>query len=69
MSVLFCKYLRNQSSDLYEIFYGGQSLSRFKFHDDQCTNVRARLVNAHAHVLSRVRASTARVRAFVHGSS
>ena len=26
-SVLFCKYLRNQSSDLYEILYGGQSLS------------------------------------------
>ena len=27
MSVLFCKYLRNQSSDLYEILHGGQSLS------------------------------------------
>ena len=26
MPVLFCKYLRNESSDLYEIFYGGQFL-------------------------------------------
>ena len=30
----------------------------FKFHEDQYTNVRARVVNAHKHVLSRVRAFT-----------
>ena len=27
ISVLFCKYLCNKSSDLYEILYGGHSLS------------------------------------------
>ena len=27
MPVLFCKYLRNESSDLYEILCGGQFLS------------------------------------------
>ena len=26
MPVLFCKYLRNESSDLHEILYGGQLL-------------------------------------------
>ena len=26
-SILFCKYLRNESSDLHEILYGGQLLS------------------------------------------
>ena len=30
----------------------------FKFHEDPCTNERARVVNMHAHVLSRVRAFT-----------
>ena len=37
MSILFCKYLWNRSSDLYEILCGGQLLScelRFKFHED-----------------------------------
>ena len=27
MPVLFCKYLRNKSLDLHEIFWGGQLLS------------------------------------------
>ena len=26
-SILFCKYLRNESLDLYKILYGGQLLS------------------------------------------
>ena len=40
-----------------------------KFYEDPCINVHIRVVNARAHVLSRVRAFTARARAFVHGSS
>ena len=39
----------------------------FNFHKDSCINVRARAVNARAHVLSRVRAFTTCARAFVHG--
>ena len=47
-SILFCKYLHDGSSDLYEILLGGQLLScelKFKFHDDPCTNARAEVVN------------------------
>ena len=43
MSVLFCKYLRNESSDLHEIFMVVNhylvSLC-FKFHEDLCINAR-----------------------------
>ena len=41
----------------------------FKFHEDSAINARARVINAHAHVLSRVRTLTTRVRAFLNGSS
>ena len=52
--VLFCKYLRNESSDLHEISYGGQLLSlslSFKFHGDSCINACTQVVNVPAHVL------------------
>ena len=39
------------------------------FCKDPNTHARTRSINVCAHVLSRVRASTARARAFVHGSS
>ena len=39
----------------------------FKFHEDPCIIVRTRVVNARAHVLSRVRTFTNCVRAFMHG--
>ena len=54
-SILFCKYLRDESSDRHEISHGGQLLScELKFHKDPCTNARAQVVNARAHVLLRV---------------
>ena len=65
--VLFCKYLRNESSDLHEILYGGQILSCEDFHEDSCINARVRVVNAHARVLLRVRAFMTCAHAFVHG--
>ena len=40
-----------------------------KFYEDPCINVRARVVNVRAHVLSRVRAFTNHARTFMHGSS
>ena len=40
----------------------------FKFREDPCISARARVVNARAHVLSRVRACTTFARAFFHGS-
>ena len=71
-SILFCKYLRNQSSDVHEFYvevnYYLVTLN-FKFHEDPCTNARAPVINARVHVLSRVRAFTTRARAFMHGSS
>ena len=39
-----------------------------KFHKDPCIDTRARVVNARAHVISRMRAFTARARTFMHGS-
>ena len=69
-SILFCKYLHNGSSDPYEIFYGGQSLSlSIKFHENPCLNAVAPVVNMRAYVLSLVRRFTPRTRAFLHGSS
>ena len=41
----------------------------FKFYEDPCINANIRVVNARAHVLSRVRAFTTRARAFESGSS
>ena len=41
----------------------------FKFYEDPCMNVHIRVVNAHVHVLLRVRAFTIRARAFESGSS
>ena len=41
----------------------------FKFYEDPCINEHVRVVNARAHVLSRLRAFTTRARAFMHGSS
>ena len=40
-----------------------------KKHEDLCINVSPPIVNARAHVLSRVRVFTTGARAFVHGSS
>ena len=57
-SILFCKYLRNGSSDLYlyvVVNYYLVSLS-FKFHEDLDTNARARVVNARTRDKTRVRA-------------
>ena len=39
-----------------------------KFHEDLCINARTPVVNARAHVLSRLRAFTTRARAFMHKS-
>ena len=69
-TVLFCKYLANESSDLHEILCGGQLLScdlKFKFHEDLCINARARVVNARTRGETCVRSFTTRVRAFMHG--
>ena len=69
-SILLCKYLHNGSSDPYEIFYGGHSLSlSIKFDEIPCINARARVGNVSAYVLSRVRALRNHARAFIHGSS
>ena len=71
-SILFCKYLRNGSSDLYEILglvnYYFVSLS-LKFHEDPRVNARTWVVNARAHVLSLVHAFTTLSHAFGHISS
>ena len=40
----------------------------FKFREDPCISARARVVNARAHVLSRVRACSTFAHAFFHGS-
>ena len=40
-----------------------------KFHKDPCMNAHSRVVNARMHIISRVRAFTTCVRAFVHKSS
>ena len=46
-SIMFCTYLRNGGSDLYEILCGGQLLScELKFHEDADSNARAQVVNA-----------------------
>ena len=72
--ILFCKYLRNESSDLYEILCGGPFLScEFKFqislrsmHKCACTSckrVRARYI-ANARIYSsceRIYSSCARI--------
>ena len=54
--VLFCKYLVNESSDLYEILFGGQLLS--KVSNFMTIHAQMRVVNMRAHVLLRVRAFT-----------
>ena len=49
MSVVFCKYLHNQSSNLYEILCGGQLLScelKFQISQRSVKNARARVVKA-----------------------
>ena len=47
MTVLFCKYLCNYSSDLHKISCGVQLLSsELKFQIYPCTNTRARVLNA-----------------------
>ena len=56
-SILFCKYLRNGSSDLYEILNlssirSNQPINNFQKYP--CTNAHIPVVNARAHVLSRV---------------
>ena len=71
MSVLFCKYLANESSDLFEILYGGQLLLvtlSFKFRKDLCTNACARVVNARTRNKTCARAFTTRMCATMHGS-
>ena len=67
-SVLFYKYLANQSSDLHVVVnYYFVNLS-LKFHEDLCINACTPVVNSRAHISSRGRAFTTRARAFVHGS-
>ena len=66
--VLFCKYLRNESSDLYMVVNYYLVSLFLKFHEDPCINARAWVANARAHVLSRVCALMTPVRTFVHGS-
>ena len=41
----------------------------FKFYEDPCINAHIRVLNARAHVLSRVRAFTTCARLFIHGSA
>ena len=55
-SILFCIYLRNGSSEKFYVVvnYYLVTLS-FKFHEDLCIDARTNVVNARAHVLSRVR--------------
>ena len=66
--ILLCKYLRNESSNLHEIFCGGHLLS-CEFHEDPCTNARARVVNMRNRDKTCARASTTCALAFMHGSS
>ena len=51
--ILFCQYQPNRCLDLHEILCGGQVLScKLKFHEDRGINVRARVINACAYLLS-----------------
>ena len=56
--VLFCKYLRNQSWDLYEVLCGGQLSCKLEFLISwrSCINVCAQVVEVRVHILSWVRA-------------
>ena len=68
-SILFCKYLRNESLDLYEILFGGQLPScelDFRFHEDPWTNARARVINMRNRDKTCARAFTTRARAYIH---
>ena len=71
MKDFFCKYFLNKSSDVHKILCGVnhyiESLS-FKFHDNQCTNVRAQVVNARTSDKTCARAFTARARLFMRKS-
>ena len=67
MQVLFCKYFRNESSDLHENYYP-MCLS-VKFHEDPCINTRVWVMNSHVHILSQLCAFTTLARAFMHVSS
>ena len=62
--LLFCKYLRNQSSDLHEILCGSQLLSY-----DPCINARVRVENERTHDKSCARTFTPRACLSMHGSS
>ena len=70
-SVLFCKYLRNQSSDLYEILYGGQSLSwEPKFQISwrsmhKCARTKCKRARARFIATARVYCSCARICAWI----
>ena len=69
-SILFCKYLRNESLDLHENFYGGQLLScELKFYEDPFTDARARVVNVRTHDKTCARTFTTRALAFMDKSS
>ena len=69
-SILFCKYLRNGSSDLYEIFfvvvyYYLVSLS-LEFHEDPDSNARAQVVIARTRDKTCARAFTTRLCTDLH---
>ena len=67
-SILFCKYLRNGSSDPYEILCDGQLLN-FKLHKDLCINARAGVVNALTRDKTCAHLFTPHAREIIHGSS
>ena len=72
MPILFCKYLRNECSNLHEILCGCRLLFcklSLKYPEDPCINVRARVVNAHIYDKTCTRMFSTRVRTFVHESS
>ena len=53
-STLFCKYLRNESLDLYEIL----GISSYDSSEDPCMHTRARGINMRAPILLHMRAFT-----------
>ena len=70
-SILFYKYLPNESSDLHEILYGGQLLScELKFQNSWRSVLKcAWVVNTRARDKTCARAFTTSVHALLHGSS
>ena len=68
LNILIQKHLYNTMKFYVVVNYYFVNLS-FKLYENPCINACARVVNAHAHDLSRVHAFMTRVRASMHGSS